>query len=77
MQSTLPALMDYRCATLPTGVMDLVSAEDAHARVLSRTKAGAFAFFVLAGALLIAALLMLPAGHSLSDGAARSSAPIH
>jgi len=46
--------------------MDLAGAEKAN-KVLSHTQAGALAFFLLAGALLMASLLM-PSPSPLSEG---------
>ena len=46
--------------------MDFAGAEKTN-KVLARTKAGAFAFFVLAGVLLMASLLMPPSAQPLPE----------
>jgi hypothetical protein len=71
--------MDYhfanetRCRLL-MGAMDLSAAEQSNGKALNRTKAGAFAFFLLAGALLVASLLMPPNGQQHIDGAPGTTA---
>jgi hypothetical protein len=62
-----------RCS-LPMGAMDLAAAEQSNGKALTRTKAGAFAFFLLAGALLVASLLMPPTGQQHTDGAPGTTA---
>lgn len=55
--------------------MDLTAAERENAKSLKRTKVAAFAFLLLAGALLIASLLMAPPGHpGPHDGAPGTTA---
>jgi hypothetical protein len=74
--------MDYYFANTTryqptTGDMDLAAAERSNGKVLTRTKAGAFAFFLLAGALLIFSLLAPPPSqHGTSDGAPGTTAAI-
>jgi len=55
--------------------MDLTAAERSNEKVLRRTKAAAFAFLLLAGALLVASLLMAPQGQpGPNDGAPGTTA---
>jgi hypothetical protein len=44
------------------GIMDLDAAEQSNRKGLARTKTAAFAFLLLAGALLVASLLTVPQG---------------
>jgi len=57
--------------------MDLTAAEQSNGKVLKRTRAAAFAFLLLAGALFVASLLMAPPGQpGLNDGAPGTTASI-
>ncbi len=61
-----------------TGLMDLAAAERSNRKVLKWTKAAAFAFLLLAGALLIASLLTVPQGPAgPHDGAPGTTASTH